>query len=126
MPAIAVVAVILMVWAGRASSEQSGPGRGGGSEAKVDAVDAAGLHVGDTVVGWPDVAEVSVVTRRTIRGVWFGLEISAHGTGPLLVDGADGLVEPFLAESHRLAGFDHDAAQVTLAASGARAVCFRR
>ncbi len=120
IPAIAIVAVGLILVAGRAGRA------GGGGERLVDAVDAAGVHAGDSSASWRSISEVAVVTRRTVRGQWYGLELQSDDLGSLLVDGDGGLVEPFLAESHRLAGFDHTAAASGLASNRSRAVCYRR
>ena len=124
IPAVAVVAVVLIVWSGRANRSSTG-GHGGG-ERRVDSVGGAGVRAGPDLISWSSISEVAVVTRRTLRGNWFGLELQSDDAGWLLVDGSDGLVEPFLAESHRLPGFDHTALASSLASNRSRAVCYRR
>jgi len=121
IPAIAVVAIALIVVAGRSSD---GGGRGGAG--RVDAVDDVGLHVGDTVADWASIFEVAVVTRRELGGSWFGFEVRSETAGELVVDGADGLVEPLLAETHRLPGFNHAAVGDVLGRRRGREVCYRR
>lgn len=121
---IALVAVALMVLAGRATRAEGGVA--GGSELRIDSVDGSGMRAGDAIATWSSISEVAVVTRRTMGGPWYGLELQSDELGSLLIDGSDGLVEPFLAESYRLAGFDHSTLMSHLASKGTRAVCYRR
>jgi hypothetical protein len=126
VPAIALIAIVLMVLSGRARADRPDDRLGGRAAARVVAIDDDGLRLDDSVVSWSSIYEVVVVTRRTIRGVWFGLEVGTDDDGIVLVDGADGLVEAFLGESHRLDGFDHATTTAALGSMSGRAVCFRR
>lgn len=119
-----------MVLSGRvARADAARPGdaqRSGVSERRADMIDGIGVHSGDAVATWSSISEVAVVTRRSLRGGWFGLEVLSDDVGLVLVDGSDALVEPFLAESYRLAGFDHSTLANALAETRPRAVCYRR
>ncbi|MGI9613624.1 MAG: hypothetical protein ACR2QO_11975 [Acidimicrobiales bacterium] len=122
IPAIALIAIILMLLSRRASAG----GARKTQERRAEWIDAGGIRVGDSLATWSSIFEVAVITRRSFRGTWFGLEIMSDDVGPILVDGSDGLVEPFLAESYRLPGFDHDNLAANLAANRSRSVCYRR
>jgi hypothetical protein len=126
IPAIALVAVVLMILSGRNRDDQVEGSFGADVENRADAVDGDGIHLDGRITPWPSIYEVVVVTRPSMRGTWFGLEVRADNGPPVLIDGTDGLVEPFLAESYLLPGFDHAAVADALASKRGRRVCFRR
>lgn len=115
---IVVVAVLLLIVAGRRSQP--------GAPKPVDAIGPEGLSVSDSVSSWESVFEVVVITRRAVRGNWFGFEILSETGGALVVDGKTDLGRQFLAETYRFHGFDHHALKATLESSNGRAVCYKR
>ena len=137
---VVVIAVVVIVLVGR-------DGGGGEPTTEVTAVDRHGLRLtadraggapataaadapataaGGATVPWDDIWEITVVTRREVRRMWFGFEIRAEGHGLLSIDGPAGPGEAFLAESHRFAGFDHEALGQALLQRGSRVVCYSR
>ena len=117
---IIVVAVVLILVLGGDESPTT---------VAADDVGDDGLLVGDTTIVWSSIFEIVVVTRRRLRGTWFGFEVRSDTAGPaggvVLVGREDGLAERFLANSHRFPGFDHDAVAAALVRKGARSVCYR-
>ena len=118
--AIVVVAVVLIVIVGRDARP--------GAATAVTAVSAEGLRIepgGEPqVVPWSSIFEITVVTRWELRRTWFGFEILTEGNGLLLLDGSRGPGVEFLAESHRLQGFDHRRLGRALTRRGSRVVCY--
>ena len=115
---IVVIAVLLLIIAGRRAQP--------GAAQRVDRVEPEGLYAGDSVASWESVFEIAVVTRRALRGVWFGFEIVSETDGALLIDGATDLGQQFLAETYRFSGFDHGALRDILEQPSGRAVCYKR
>ncbi len=123
---IVVVAVVLIVLAGRSSEANSGR--------DVRAVTATGLELApeqesetdDDVVPWSSIFEITVLTRRELRATWFGFEIRTESHGMVLLDGSRGPGQQFLAESYRFAGFKHGELGEALEQRGARVVCYSR
>ncbi len=121
--AVVVVAVVVVMVAGRRNTTSTEP------TVTVIDIDADGLLIpGDPtfLVPWDDVWEIAVMTRRAIRGTWFGFELRADGHGLLSIDGGNGLGQRFLAEAHRFAGFDHIGVGEALTNRRPRFVCFTR
>lgn len=121
--AVVVVAVVLIMIVGRNNTSGAEP------TLSVVGIDADGLHLpGDPtfVVPWDDVWEITVMTRRAVRGTWFGFEVRADGHGLLSIDGQGGLGERFLAEVYRFPGFDHRGLGEALGTRQPRLVCFTR
>lgn len=121
--AVVVVAVVVIVVLGR-----NGDPGGEPAVAVVD-VDGDGLRLSGEaapLVRWDEVWEVVVVTRREVRGTWFGFEVRVEGHGLVTVAGPGGLGERFLAECHRFPGFDHHGLGDALASRRPRLVCFSR
>lgn len=121
--AVVVVAVVLVMVAGRRTTSGTEP------TVTVIGIDADGLVLaGDPtfVIPWDDVWEIAVITRRAVRGTWFGFELRADGHGLLSIDGGNGLGQRFLTETHRYAGFDHTGVSDALANRRPRLVCFTR
>ncbi|MEL7155963.1 MAG: hypothetical protein AAFN30_05115, partial [Actinomycetota bacterium] len=88
--ALVVAAVAVIVVVGRRNPSGTEP-----AKVVVD-VEGDGLRLIDDdvpVVPWSDVWEVAVVTRREVRGTWFGFEIRVEGHGLLTLAGPGGLGE---------------------------------
>ncbi len=116
--AIVVVAVLLMNLARREQGSDTG--------LTVDGVSPAGLIIGDGLATWESIFEITIVTRRQMGRTWFGFEARSETHGMLLIDGSTGPGEPFLAESHRFPGFDHNGLGEALTTRNARVVCYSR
>ncbi len=120
--AIVVIAVVLIMVAGRKETSVSAPA--------VAAISADGLLLEcgaePQLVPWSSIFEITVTTRRELRRTWFGFEILAEGHGLLLLDGSEGPGVDFLAESYRFQGFDHRRLGRALARRGSRVVCYSR
>ncbi len=114
---IAVVAVLAIIVAGRNAEGVDG--------VAVDRIDEAGLWVGETLVEWSSIFEITVVTRREFGGTWFGFELRTESAGVIIVERGDGLGEQFLSNSHRFPGFDHVTLAAALQRRRGRAVCYR-
>jgi hypothetical protein len=120
---VVVVAIVLVMVAGRRNTTGVEP------TTAVIGIDDDGLLVtGDPtfLVPWDDVWEIAVMTRREVRGTWFGFELRVDGYGLLSIDGGNGLGQRFLAETHRFAGFDHTGVGDALTNRRPRFVCFTR
>ena len=119
-----VVAIVLItgliLWFVARSTESETEG------APVTNVSGEGLDLGDQLVPWASVYEVRVRTTRSRRATGFGFDVRTEDSGLVHVDGADGLGERFLGETHRLPGFDHDAARRALESGRSDVVCFSR
>ncbi len=116
--ALVIGAGVLMWWTGRGRTPD-------GARRVVDC-DAAGLHLDDTVVPWSSVFDVRVSTRRGLGSTWFGFDVLSEEAGALAVDGGSGRGERFLAETHRLPGFDHRALEAALRQHRSGVVCYQR
>lgn len=121
--AVVVAAMIVVVLAGRRGTS--------GTEPTIRVIDVGtdGLLVSGEpafVVRWDDVWEITAMTRRAVRGTWFGFQVRADGHGLLSIDGSDGLGQRFLAEVYRFPGFDHDGLGEALSTRQPRFVCFTR
>ncbi|MGI9599153.1 MAG: hypothetical protein ACR2QK_23520 [Acidimicrobiales bacterium] len=141
---IVVVAVVLMVLAGRNNEAKSGrtveavtaeglrlvPRAGGrpapSAESALDSPQPPTDEPVDHDVDWSAIFEITVVTRRELRRTWFGFEIRTESHGLVMLDGSRGPGQAFLAESHRFAGFKHIELSEALKRTGSRAVCYSR
>lgn len=119
---IVIGAVALMLIVGRRPTPEIGQ--------PVADVSSSGLQLdigdGDRLVAWSSIFEVAVLTRRELGRTWFGFELLTETHGSLRIDGSSGPGEAFLAEAHRLPGFDHDALMEALTTRQSRIVCFSR
>ena len=114
---IAVVAVLLIVIAGRSAEGADG--------VMADRLDDAGLWIGETLIEWGSIFEIVVVTRKELGGTWFGFEIRTESAGTVIVGREGGLGEQFLSNSHRFPGFDHASLAAGLRRRRGRSVCYR-
>ncbi len=116
--AIVLAAVALMVLVGREQDSETGP--------SVTAVVGEGLLMGDGLIPWSSIFEITLLTRRELGRTWFGFEIQSETHGLVLLDGSAGPGESFLAECHRFPGFDHAGLTEALSARSPRLVCYSR